>query len=413
MDEFLRLYLTGKRADDLKRFRRFRTAIGLLGALFAVIPVFVNLFGAKNAPLCIALTVLGFLLECAASILSFIQKKFADALVELENAANEIEKRGEERENYKKLYEAWREAFGKRDLRQVLSAGFNVLGFAILASAEFLSIFTEIPEIVLPLACIAAAIVLAIPGMLQAAGEGTARAVLYERAGWELDEIKRSKFGLPESKIFAQSESARGFSALPVPVAAFLKDETEKEDFRAVSRRSSFTALFLGIIFGVLIFVAGFWDKLDRAVGWTVSFVVIVFALMFFSAQLLPLEAKKREIYRRNYEKLTDGSADTLRKQLQGAWIRQQKRGNIMFACFLLAAVILGMSFGVVGYILDREQSLIVGIGAGTMVFLIPAAIVSLVIWTIMYAVYRKRVRPVEEELKNIIEEERMNERHG
>ena len=159
MDEFLRLYLTGKRADDLKRFRRFRTAIGLLGALFAVIPVFVNLFGAKNAPLCIALTVLGFLLECAASILSFIQKKFADALVELENAANEIEKRGEERENYKKLYEAWREAFGKRDLRQVLSAGFTVLGFAILAAAEFLSIFTEIPEIVLPLACIAAAIV--------------------------------------------------------------------------------------------------------------------------------------------------------------------------------------------------------------------------------------------------------------
>ena len=411
MDEFLKLYLTGRRAEDLNKLRRFRMVIGLLGALFAIIPVFVNLFGASNAPLSIALTVLGFLFEGAAVVLSFVQKKFVDALVELENAAIEIEKQGEERENYKKLYEAWRETFGKQNLRMIFSAVFTVVGFAILAAAVLLSTFLELPDIILPIACLVAAVVLATPTFMQATGEAKARAMLYEKAGREIDEIKRSKFGISERKIFSQSENARGYSMLPVPVAMFLKDGAEKEDFRIVNKRSGIVAAFLGVVFIVLIFLMGFWEEMEPTVAWTVILSVLAAALVLFFALALPLEGRKKGIYRRNYEKLTDSRSDTLRRELQGAWIRQQRRGNIMFLCFLIAPLVIGIVYGSIGHALGYELSLIVAIGSMFMICLIPAAILSLIIWTIMYAVYRKRVRPTEAELQKILEEERPDER--
>ena len=411
MDEFLKLYLTGKRAEDLKKFNHFRTVIALLGALFAVIPVFINLFGAKNAPLSIVFTVLGFLLETAAAVLSFVQKKFVGALVELENAAIEIEKEGEERENYKKLYEVWLETFEKQDLRMVFSAVFTVLGFAILAAAVLISTYMELPEIVLPIACIVAAVVLTTPAFMQATGEAKARALLYEKAGREIDEIKRSKFGISERKIFSQSENARGYSMLPVPVAMFLKDGTESEDFRIVNKRSGIVAAFLGLVFVALIFLMGFWEEMEPTVAWTVILSVFAAAIVLFFVLALPLEGRKKGIYRRNEQKLTDSRADTLRRQLQSAWIAQQRRGNIMFLCFLLAPLLIGIVYGSIGHALGYELSLIVAIGSTFMICLIPAAIISLIIWTIMYAVYRKRVRPTEAELQKILEEERPDER--
>ncbi len=415
MDEFLNLFLTGRRADDLKKFRRFRMVIGLLGALLAVIPVFINLFGAENAPLCIVLTVLGFLLESAAAVLSFVQKKYIDALVELESAAIEIEKRGEERDNYRKLYAAWRETFGKRDVRQILSVVFAVLGFSILAAAVLFSTYMELPQFVLPLACIVAAIVAAVPSMLQATGEGKARTRLYELAGREIDEIKRTKLGVSEQKIMAEEENARGFSMLPVPVTMFLKEETEREEFRTVNKRSSMLSFFLGLVLGgaVVVGVIMGAQELDPAISWTVALVTFVLWGIVFFALLLPLEGKKKAIYKRNGEKLTDSRADQLRRSLQGAWIAQQRRGNIMFLCFLLTPLLIGVVYGTIGYVMYREQFLIVAIGSSFLAFLFPAAVVSFVIWTIMYAVYRKRVRPLEAELQKILEEERQNERQG
>ncbi len=415
MDEFLNLYLTGRRADDLKKFRRFRTVIGLVGALFAVAPVFFNLFGVVNAPLYIVFAVLGFLLESAATVLSFVQKKYVDALVELENAAIEIEMRGEERENYRKLYAAWRETFGKRDGRQTISAVLTVLGFAILATAVLLSAFLELPEYILPLACIVAAIVTATPSVLQVTGEGRARTRLYELAGREIDEIKRTKLGVSEQKIRAESENARGFSMLPVPVTMFLKEDTEREEFRMVNKRSGMLSFFLGLILGVAVIVGVILgaQELDPVISWTVALVIFVLWGIVFFALLLPLEAKKKAIYKRNADKLTDSKADELRRSLQAAWIAQQRRGNIMFLCFLLAPLLIGVVYGIIGYVMYREQFLIVAIGSSFLAFLFPAAVVSFVIWTIMYAVYRKRVRPLEAELQKILEEERLNGRQG
>ena len=416
MDEFLKLYLTGRRAEDLNKIRHFRMVIGILGALFAVIPVFIEIFGTKNAPLNIALTVLGFLLEGAATVLSFVQKKFVVALVELENAAIEIEKQGEERENYKKLYKAWQETFGKRNSRMIFSAVFTVLGFAVLAVAVLLSTFMELPAFVLPVSCIVAAVVVTIPAVMQAMGEGRARTRLYELAGREIDEIKRTKYGISERKIMAEEENARGFSMLPVPVAMFLKEDTEREEFRSYNRRSGIIGFLLGFAIGagfIIMTISGLWDKSDPIVTWTVVLVAIFVLAVAFFALVLPLEAKKRDIYRRNYEKLTDSRSDAFRRELQGAWIRQQKRGNIMFLCFLLAPLLLGIIYGIVGYALGHELNIIVAIGEAFVAFLVPAAIVSLIIWIVMYALYRRKVRPFEAELQKILEEEHRNGRTG
>ncbi len=416
MDEFLKLYLTGKRADDLKRSRTLQSLVALFGATFAFIPMFLTIFGKESVPVNLTLTIIGFVLEVAAVFLVPLRKRFIVGLVELENSAIEIEKTGEEREAYRKLYEAWRETFGRQTSMEALTVAIGVLGYAILAVSVLLATFMKLPDVVLPLACMAAGAVMAIPAWLKAVSEGKMRASLYEKAGKELDEIKRIRFGVSERKIMAESENARGVSMLPVPVAMFLKDDAEREEFRTVNKRSGVVSMLFGVAIVVAIALASFssiWEKVGPIVTWTVVLVAFVLFGVIFFVLVLPLEGKKRSIYQRNYNKLTDSRADTLRRDLQGAWIRQQRRGNIMFLCFLLAPLVFGIVYGTIGYILYHEQFLIAAIGASFLAFLIPAAFVSLIVWMVMYAVYRRKVRPTEAELKIAIEEERGNERQG
>ncbi len=416
MDEFLRLYLTGTRADTYQKSCLFRTVIGLLGAIFAVIPVFLSIFGVQNAPLSIVLTVLGFLLEAAAAVLSFFQKKLVDALVELENAAIEIEKQGEARECCRRLYAAWTETYGRRSLLPVFTAGLTVLGFAVLLTATLLASLLPLPAVFLPLMCIGAALLLAIPAILRVVGDGRLRTRLYERAGAELDELERTRLGLSEWVIQRQSEAARAYSMLPEPVAMFLKDKIEREEFRIANRRSGILGTLLGIgLFAltVAMSVPNIWERVDNTVECIVLIAVFLGWGLLFFALVLPFEARKRDIYRRNFEKLTDSRADALRRELQGAWIRQQRRGNIMFLCFLLLPVIAGIVFGAVWTAIGQDQSIVVSITSSFLMLLIPSAFLSLIVWSVMYGVYRRRVQPIEGELRRISEEERRNGREG
>lgn len=407
MEEFLSLYLTGKRAEDFRRFNRFTSAVGLFGGLLALIPVLLHLFGIGDPPLNISLCAVGLLFEIAASVLSLLKRRYSDGLVEIEHSTTLHAGSDREREIAEKLYDAWRETYGRRDVRLILSMGIAALGYLTLVLSVILVTCLPLPGYFLPIACIVSAAILMIPVVIRTSLEGSARARLYGRAGREIDEMKRTKLSRSEARICREAEYAQGFSLLPVSVAMFLKEDVEREEFRSLSKRSGIVSFIIGFLFALIViltpvFLSGVLERIGTTLSWTLVGLLFAAVLCILLALLIPIEGRKREIYRRNAEKLGENEADNVRMQLQSAWIRLQRGGNRMFLCFLIGSVVLGLVLGLIGYFTGMGENLAESIGSSVMCFLIPAAILSVVIWCIVFAVYRKRVRPLELRLKAI-----------
>lgn len=409
MEEFIRLYLTGSRADNMARFRRMTAIFGVIGALLTLVPVFFTIV-VENIPLTIVFSVLGILFGAANVGLKFYETAYLRVLVELQSAANALELRGEGRARSETLYAVWEETLGKRDARRKIALLLTGLSYVLLAATAIVCAVCSLPSVVLLAACIAFGVLSAVASGMQTVAEGRARAALYERAEKEIGELKREKLGLSEKKIAAEAENARGFSQIPVSVALFLKDDVEKEEFRVINHRSSIIGLTVGFALGVAIvlpmLLGDLWNGLGSTVTWLLAGSVLVTATGVLFALLLPLEAKKNEIYRRNGDKLGKGETDDIRRRLQEAWVSSQRRGNAMFLAFLVASVAGGIILGLIGYFTVEGAVLADCIGSSIMALLIPAAIVSLVIWMIMFACYRRKVRPVEALLKAKLSEE-------
>ncbi len=410
MDEFIKLFFTGKRAENMARFLRMVNIFGAIGALLALVPVVLSFVTEEpNLPLIATFSVLGVLFGAASAILRQYKTTYVRGLAELQNAANELELRGEEREQYAKLYAAWTETLGKRNPFGILAAIVSLLGYVILMTIAIVCAVLPVPQVFLLVACIVFCILAAVPTVLEVTAEGRARTALYERAEGEIEEIKRKKLGLSEARIASESENARAYSSVPLSVMMFLKEETERAEFHLVAKRSGIASFFLGFAIGFAVIAScfeGLWEQLGSTLSWLLAgvFFVVVLAVLF--VYLFPLERRKKEIYRRNFEKLTGSEADGLRKQLQGAWLRLQKSGNIMFFTALATPVLLGVIVGLVGYFTVEGTVLAESIGSCIMIFLIPAAILSVIIWIVMFVIYRRKVRPVEMLLKEKRREE-------
>ncbi len=409
MEEFIRLYLTGVRAENMARFRRVAMVFGLIGAVLALLPVLFT-FAVENVPLTVAFSVLGVLFGAASVALKWYEVAYLRVLVELQSAANALELRGEERARSETLYAVWTETLGKRGALRRIAMALTGLSYVLLAVTAIVCVVYSLPSFVLLIACIVFGVLSAVASGMQTVAEGRARAALYERAEKEIGELKREKLCLSERKIAAEAENARGFSQLPVSVALFLKDGVEREEFRAIDRRSGIIGFSVGFALGVAIvlpmLLGDLWNRLGSTVSWLLAGSVLVTATGVLFALLLPLEAKKNEIYRRNEEKLTKGETDDIRRRLQTAWIRSQRRGNGMFLAFLVASVAGGLVLGLIGYFTGEGTVLADCIGSSIMALLVPAAILSLIIWMIMFACYRRKARPLEAQLREKLAEE-------
>ena len=142
-------------------------------------------------------------------------------------------------------------------------------------------------------------------------------------------------------------------------------------------------------------------------IAMTVAFLLMLVLTVVYFAIVFPLERRKREIFQRNEGKFGEGEADALRWRLQRAWLRLQRAGNIMFASFLGAAATAGIALGIVWFVSAAEVNLFAAIGSCVCALLVPTALVSLLVWIVMYAVYRKKVRPTEVCLRESIRGER------
>lgn len=409
MDEFAELYFTGANADAYQKFRRTVRILSLLGALFTLLSAVLAFFDVPLAAI-LTLCILGFLLDGAANVVLLFKKRTFGTLFEMQRAQNLLGGAGEERERSERLGEAYLLSHPVHRLpSEAIGALFKSLGFLVLCIAAILIGAEVVEKTWLLAAAIAGAILLAVPSFWLTARESKERAAFYARAGRDIDVVKREKLGISEKKIFAEAESARGFSSLPASVELFLKEDVERKEFNKITTKSSIAAFSVGLFLGVSlllpILLAGVWEKLGSTLVWTIAGTILALAIGALLAFVLPLEARKKEIYRRNYEKLGESEADSIRRYLEDAWIRSQRAGNIMFFSFMMGAIVLGTVLGLTGHFIG-EAGLVESLGTWIMCCLIPAAIVSFIIWTVMYALYRRKARPLEMRLKYLREEE-------
>ncbi len=411
MEEFIKLFFTGKRAENLARFRRTMTAFGIVGIILAALPAVLSYLSLTEFNLVFGIlsSVFGILFGIAGVALRQYQTAYIRGLAELQNAANETELRGEEREVHLKMYAAWTETLGKRSKTGILSAILTLLGYSLIITVGFLFAFVSVPDVVFMVSCILFGLLLIAPTILDVTAEGRARTAFYERAEREIEEVKRKKLGLSEKKIASESENARAYSAVPLSVRMFLKEETERSDFQDIAKWSGVLSLLLGFIIGAALVIfpfTGMEDTLGPALTWTLAGAFGVLVVTIFFAAIYPLERRKKEIYRRNDMKLGKGEADGLRRDLQMAWTGLQRSGNIMFLVAFALPFVLGTALGLFGYFTVEGVVLAESIGSSIMLLLIPAALISLVIWMIMFACYRRKVRPIEAQLKKKLREE-------
>ncbi len=399
MEEFYCLFLVGREARSRAVFRRMILIVGALGALLELAPVLIAVLGGEHAVLIFAFSLAGLLPELLSNILGYLAFRREVTYVETQNARNEAELQGRDRALYGALYSAWKKATAKQSASAIVALVCRELGFALLPILVGITAYLSLPAFVLVAAFFVSAILLIVSFALNISSELSMRAVLYKEAGKEIDEIKRTKFGFDEKRIAREAETARAFSFLPAPVALFLKEKEDREAFRTVAKKSGIAGFIFGFTLGLILFLTFVISSAvdaDPNVSSAIVLVLGIVVCVIYCKFIFPFERRKREIYQNNAEKLSEGEEDVLRRVLQSAWVKVQRAGNIMFSCFAVLPFLAGTVLSAVGYAIGAETTLFASIGTYIMVLLIPLAVLSLIVWAVMYAVYRKKVCPAE-----------------
>lgn len=109
-------------------------------------------------------------------------------------------------------------------------------------------------------------------------------------------------------------------------------------------------------------------------------------------------------LWKANERSFTESEQDELRKDLQNAYLRLQRRGNMIFLSAIVLAVVGAIVMTAVGYGLGEVDtaSLWENFAGTAFLLLLVFAVAAFVIWVIMYAMYRRRVSPVEKRLSEM-----------
>lgn len=413
MDEFAKLFLRGRLADDMKKFMRIVRVFALAGLICMVLSA---LLSWQNVPLwAVAIcSVAGFAADGVANVLDLMKPRRLYLLSVEQNEENALWRAGEERTRHAALFQAYLETFlgfsaGKRfwaiGLIRLLAPA-SLAAFCLLVSAGI------VVDDVLALAFVAFALLSGCAGLYDTLLESRARARFYRIAQSAIDEVKREELNITAERAAKEAETARAGSAIPVPVELMLKENTEYEDYRAVNRKGSMVGILLGVLyFAVITIVISFGsnaEQLGEGANWAIVLSVFAAILIVSIVAVFPISRRQNEIFARNLLKLGDSEADKLRAELQRKWVASQRAGNIMFACFTAASVALGVALGLIGYFTNADggMPLAQSVAVGVLPVLVYGALISLAVWVVMYYIARKRMRPIENKLREVLRTE-------
>lgn len=412
MDEFANLFLRGKYAEELKSYELWLRWISVVGTLLMLVAAILTW---ANVPLraCAVVTALGLLTETGATVLALQKPRRIFSLAFGQNEQNALLKQGEERKRHEAVYTAFQEAFrGFSGGKRLWIFGFlRIVAPLVLAVCCLLvSAGVAVNEYVL-FSFVTFALLSGGAGVYDVLSESRARSMFYHLAQKEIDEIKREELHMSAAKTLREAETARAASSIPASVELLLKEDIEREDYRRTSRWGGAIGFALGAIYFVVLILGitlgNYADKVGNEVVWSIILSVFALILAVTVLSIYPIARRQKEIFSRNAGKLKDSEGDLLRAELQIMWIKSQRAGNIMFAVFTVGSIALGVTFGLLAYFTGEDpMPLAQSLSVGILPFLVFGAILALVVWIVMYAVARSKMRPVENRLREMLRTE-------
>lgn len=185
-----------------------------------------------------------------------------------------------------------------------------------------------------------------------------------------------------------------------LPVDHFLTDDLRVE-YRLLQKRSDVSMIGWMIAF-VLLFASGLNDMAPMAA--LVLGCIFAALVLFLIVRMVQLQRRINALWKANERSFTESEQDELRKDLQNGYLRLQRRGNMIFLSAIVLAVVGAIAMTAVGYGLGEVDavSLWENFAGTAFLLLLVFAVAAFVIWVIMYAMYRRRVSPVEKRLSEM-----------
>lgn len=398
MDEFLKLILTGERLQKLKRFNLcntisvFAEIVCALSLLFLATPsvhasvsilsgVLILFFGGLSTAFNVKLAKLSNTLVN--------EQIFADA----NDNCDESEARKSLAGKYTALYAGKSKAFAYLGIIPVIAYTIASI-VSVLINLNVTDASYVVP--VLFVLSTASAIVIAI---VPAVKNSNDRTRLYETADKEITFLKRHA-GLDDDKIRKQAYGAKNTATHPQEL--FLCDSADRDELRKIFSQSGYCSLAFGIALICVISVLGLTGGFDGTFMAVSMSCLMLVTLIAWIALGVWMDLRRRVVYKRNALKLTDSEADVIRKYLQNEFIKFQRNGNIFFSLFCGIPALTGVILGAVGAVKDPEVSFVENVLGLTVVFFLISAVFAIIIWAVIYAFYRKKVKPAEMKLKEM-----------
>lgn len=185
-----------------------------------------------------------------------------------------------------------------------------------------------------------------------------------------------------------------------LPVDHFLTDDLRVE-YRLLQKRSDVSMIGWMIAF-VLLFASGLNDMAPTAA--LVLGCIFAALVLFLIVRMVQLQRRINALWKANERSFTESEIDELRRSLQNAYLRLQRRGNLLFLSAIALAVIGAIVLTAVGYALGEVDaaSLWENFAGTAFLLLLVFAVAAFVIWAVVYAMCRRRVAPMEKRLSEM-----------
>lgn len=399
MDEFLKLILTGERLQRLKRLELLYR-ISALAQLVLALPLLFT--SSPDVPAAVSVT-LGILLMVSGglnTVLSFRLSVQRDVSVNEQSFADSLEvtEEGKARTalavKYAKLY--------SRNGRKIFIF-LGIIPVIIYLAASILTVLINLKiltySVAVPVLYVLATISTVIIAFIPAIKDAKNRAELYETASEEITLLKRSA-GIAEEKICKQSFNAKNTATRSQEL--FLCDPADRAELRRIAKITGYVSIAIVIAILAALAIPELLISIgDEKIFLAAYSCLIASSFCIWVAIMIWADVRRRAVYKRNAGKLTESEPDKLRRYLQDEFVKLQRNGNIFFSLFCGIPTLTGFILGLIGAVNDPEASFLQNVAGCTMAFFFVSGIAALVIWTCIYAIYRKKVNPVEMQLDN------------
>ncbi len=421
MEEFLRMFLSGERVDRYLRAKKLTTAARILLFLSACVPFIVIMAAENRLPKALVITLVSLVAVFVALDLAatYRQTSLAYMLTEEQHEANLREYTGEALSTREKLYSVFLQVYAARRKSTFWEDQISRVTalLPLLASEIFYGLFSqsENARVYMTLVMFFYALLIGVFSSISAKKIMKQQSEFYDAAQEEIDRLKREN-GVREREIVRAEERAKAIGGKNPIIELFLKEPEERESFRKSHTKSGIGAVLM--VLGFVALLSAFLPKEGEQSG-TVSYVLIAISMPLLLLGLILLirfSLEQRQIFYRNERKLTQSEGDMLRRNLQSKFIKMQMVSSAVMLAIVLCGAALGVGLAFLGmkFAAERGESYVFSEQLFGCVYacVIYACLLALIVFTVVFIVYRKKTKGEEAALRECIAKERELERN-